>query len=99
MFNDLKENYKFNKIMEYITKPSILRLAKRAGIKSLSEDSYDSIINIINNNMTDLIKVILIVNSENNNKIINKNDVYNSLNLEGYNVSYSNELSRNTFTK
>ena len=29
--------------MEHITKPSITRLARRAGVKSLSEDCYNNI--------------------------------------------------------
>ena len=85
--------------MEFISKPSITRLARRAGIKSLSNDSYKAINNIIDINLNELLEIILIINSKNNIKTINKNDIYNAFLLKGYNVSYSNDLGTNTFTK
>ena len=39
----------------YITKPSIVRLARRAGVKSLSEDCYDEIFDLANIILTDIV--------------------------------------------
>jgi histone H4 len=85
--------------MEYITKSSISRLSKRAGIKNLSEDSYKTIEDIIEKDINDLVKTILIVNSQTNNKTINTSDIYNCFKIKGYNVSYSDDLNTNTMTK
>jgi histone H3/H4 len=85
--------------MEYITKSSISRLAKRAGIKNLSEDSYQAINKIIEKDVKDLVKILLIANCENNNKTININDIYNCFSIKGYNVSYSDDINTSTYIK
>jgi histone H3/H4 len=85
--------------MEHISKPSIKRLSKRAGVKSMSDDSYEVVNKIIEQNLEEIINVVLVINSQNKNKIITKEDLYNALNLKGCNVSYSNELGINTFIK
>ena len=76
-----------------ITKPSLSRLARRAGVKSLSEDCYKEINNFIVETLSKVLKTVLIVNSERNTKTIMPDDIYDSLSLNGYNFTTSNVLS------
>lgn len=78
--------------MENITKPSITRISRRAGIKSLSEDCYDTVRKIVYDKLDEVMKTIIIVNSEHNTKTIMDNDVYDALTLLNHNVTQSNDL-------
>ena len=79
--------------MERITKPSIARLGRRAGVKSLSDDCYDTVRNLISQKLDEILKTVVIVNSEHNTKTIMVNDVYESLALLNHNVAQSSELN------
>ena len=85
--------------MEKITKPSINRLAKRAGIKSLSDDCYDTIKNLIGMELNNIISNIIVVNSQNNTKTIMPKDVYDAFELMNYNITQSNDLNTNMCLK
>ena len=85
--------------MENITKPSITRLARRAGVKSLSEECYNNIRSIVNSELSDIILAVLVVNSEHNTKTIMPEDVYEALRLRGHNVTQSTELGTATCPK
>ena len=85
--------------MNHITKPSITRLARRAGVKSLSEDCYSNIHNIIGAYISDIIIAALVVNSEHNTKTLMSEDIYEALHLRGYNVAQSHELGTSTCPK
>ena len=56
--------------MEKISKPSINRLARRAGVKSISEDCYDTIRNLIGMELTNIVKNVILINSHNQTKTI-----------------------------
>ena len=79
--------------MERITKPSINRLARRAGVKSLSDNCYDTIRNLIGMELNNIIKTAMIVKSQNQTKTIMTKDIYNALHLLNYNVTESSELN------
>ena len=85
--------------MEHITKPSITRLARRAGVKSLSDDCYNSIRNLVENKLSDVINVALVVNSEHNTKTLMPEDNYEALFINGYNITQSSDLGTNTCVK
>lgn len=85
--------------MDYITKPSITRLARRAGIKSLSDDCYNSVRSLIEVYLDEIITAALIVNSEHNTKTLMSEDIYEALRLRGYNVTQSHELGTTTCAK
>ena len=85
--------------MEKISKPSINRLARRAGVKSISEDCYDTIRNLIGMELTNIIKNVILMNSHNQTKTIMVKDVYDALHLMNYNVTQSNDLNKNTCLK
>ena len=85
--------------MEKISKPSINRLARRAGVKSISEDCYETIRNLIGMELTNIIKNIIVINSHNQTKTIMVKDVYDSLHLMNYNVAQYNDLNTNSCLK
>jgi histone H3/H4 len=85
--------------MENITKPSITRLARRAGVKSVSDDCFDTIRCVISNKLHELISAVLIVNSEHQTKTLMSDDVHDSFKLIGENVTQSSDLGTNTCSK
>ena len=94
--------YILNKIMDTvcdITKPSITRLARRAGVKSVSDECFHAIRKIITNRLDELILASLIVNSEHQTKTLMSEDVYDSFSIIGHNVTQSNDLGTTTCSK
>ena len=85
--------------MEDITKPSITRLARRAGVKSVSDDCFNTIRHIIDNRLGELVKAALVVNSEHQTKTLMSSDIYDSLTLLGHNVTHSGDLGTSTCSK
>ena len=82
--------------MDYITKPSITRLARRAGVKSISEDCYTVIHDSIGQSIEDIVRVALVVNGARSTKTLMVDDVYDALRLKGYNVAHSADLGTGT---
>lgn len=78
--------------MEFITKPSITRIARKAGVKSISDDCYPTIYKTIDERLNDIVKTAVIVNNEQNTKTLMVDDVYKSFILNGYNVARSSDL-------
>ena len=85
--------------MEKLSKPSINRLAKRAGVKSLSEDCYDTVRNLIGMELNNIIKNIIVVNSGSQTKTIMVKDVYDTLHLMNNNITQSSNLNINSCMK
>jgi histone H3/H4 len=82
-----------NEIQTILSKPSITRLARRAGVKTLSDESYNTIRNLIGMKLNELINTIVIVNDNHNTKTIMSNDVYKACEFLGYNITESSELN------
>lgn len=76
-----------------LTKSAITKLARRAGVKSVSEDCYETIRNLIGMKLNEIIKGIIITNNNHNTKTIMTSDVYKTLEILGYNITESNELN------
>ena len=85
--------------MKGITKPSITRLARRAGVKSLSDDCFTTTRNLMDAKLNEVVNAILVVNSENGTKTIMIEDLYEALHLLGYNVTRSTEIGTSTRVK
>jgi len=85
--------------MQDITKPSITRLARRAGVKSVSDECFNPIRNIIFSQMDVLIKAALVVNSEHQTKTLMAEDIYEAFTLLKHNVTQSNDLGTTTCSK
>ena len=85
--------------MEDITKPSITRLARQAGVKSVSDDCFNTVRNLIYNRLDELISTALIVNSEHQTKTLMSEDIYDAFSLLGIDVTQSNDLGTTTCSK
>lgn len=85
--------------MEHITKPSITRLARRAGVKSLSDDSYNTVRSLADKYLNEIIKTALAVNSEHNTKTLMSEDIYEALRLKDYNIAQSHDIGSTTCSK
>jgi histone H3/H4 len=85
--------------MENITKPSITRLARRAGVKSISDNCFDTIRDLIDYRLQEVISASLIVNSERQTKTLMADDVYEALRLLNYNVTQSIDMGKSTCSK
>jgi histone H3/H4 len=81
-----------------LTRPSITRLARKAGIKSVSEECFEEIRDLIRNKLTSLLKIILIVNSERQTKTLMPDDIYEALKLSGENIAESHDLGTSSVT-
>lgn len=79
-----------------IKNTSVKRLARRAGIKSMSEDCYPLIRRIILAKLHEIAKTSLIVNSEMHTTSLMDKDVINALSFLGYNIGESNILCKDT---
>jgi len=75
------------------------RLARKAGVKSMSVGCYPLIHRVILAKLHDVAKITLIANSENHTKTIMGNDIVNTLSILGHNVGESNTLGTQTCTK
>ena len=74
------------------TKPAITRLARRSGVKSMSEDCIPLIQSLISIELNNVLRIIDIVNKQNNTKTIMPTDFYNALKFNGKNILESNDL-------
>ena len=82
--------------MEHIKKPSITRLARRAAIKSLSEECYPVIHQAIGEEIESIISAALIINSERGTKTLMMEDIRDAFRIRGHNVASSNVLGTAT---
>jgi histone H3/H4 len=82
-----------------ITKPSITRLARRAGVKSVSEDCFNIVRNLITTELEEIIRLTMIVNSEHQTKTLMPEDIYEAVSFNGANLTQSGELGKSTCSK
>jgi histone H3/H4 len=82
-----------------ITRPGITRLARRAGIKSISEECFPSIRALIAQHVNTIIKHALVINSEHQTKTLMADDIYEALSMTGENLTQSSELGTQTIAK
>lgn len=75
--------------MKELTDPSIARIGKKAGVKSMSRECHDTIRSLIEKQIDDIAATMLVVNSERQTKTIMADDAYDALALLGYNVTDS----------
>lgn len=78
--------------MKEFTKPALIRIARQAGIKTISDDCYDLIRTIISLRLKELCKVINIVHSQKNTKTIMADDVYEAFSQLNLAITTSSEL-------
>jgi len=82
--------------MDGISKPAITRLARKAGVKSMSDDCVTTIRNIIGMELTKVLQSVLIINEQRNTKTIMSDDVFEALRLKGYTLAKSTHFGKST---
>ena len=82
--------------MDNITKPSITRLARKAGVKSMADECHASVRQLADDYLTDIISAALVVN---NTKTLMPENIFDALRLKGYNVAQSSELGTSACAK
>lgn len=82
-----------------LTRPSITRLARKAGVKSISEDCFPLIRALITQRVNTIIRNALIVNSEHQTKTLMSEDVYEAVAISGENLAQSSDLGTMTIGK
>ena len=70
-----------------LTKPAITRLARRAGVKSMSDDCVVPIRNLIAMKLDEIMSTTITVNTQHTTKTIMADDVYEALSFTGVNVA------------
>lgn len=85
--------------MQDITKPSITRLARRAGVKSISDDCVIPVRVLINNYLDEILSTAYIFNTEHNTKTLMNDDIYNAMSILGYNITHSSNLGVSSSNK
>ena len=79
-----------------ITKPSLTRLARKAGIKSISEETFPYIYAVFEQHLTDVLRTSLHVNEYMGTKTLMQENVYTALSFFDQNLAQSQDLSFNT---
>jgi histone H3/H4 len=82
-----------------ITRPSIVRLSRKAGIKSLGDDSFQLIREIAEQKTEEIIRKALVMCSEKGTKTLMEEDIYDVLGLLGCNLTKSTELGTTIMEK
>jgi histone H3/H4 len=82
--------------MEDFTKPSITRLARRAGVKTMSDDCYSTISNLIALKLDKIISNIVTVNNSRGTKTVMIDDLIDTLNLMNVHIPKSTDLNKST---
>jgi len=85
--------------MDGISKPAITRLARKAGIKSMSDDCVTTIRNIIGMELSRTLNVVFVVNEQRNTKTIMPDDVFDALSLRGYSLTKSEQFGKSTCSR
>jgi histone H3/H4 len=79
--------------MDEFTKSSITKLARKAGVKTLSDECYSTISNLIAIKIDDILKDVIICNSERRTKTLMIDDLVKSLSLRYKHITKSNDLN------
>lgn len=85
--------------VEGITRPSITRLARQAGVKSVSEDCFDLTRGILTTKIDEIISAALVFNTEHATKTLMPEDIYSAMKFLGYNATESSEMGTNSCSK
>tara|TARA_B100000212_G_C27332089_1_gene515120 strand:+ start:704 stop:958 length:255 start_codon:yes stop_codon:yes gene_type:complete len=74
------------------TKPAITRLARRAGVKSMSDDCVDVIRSLIAMRLNEILKATVAVNEQSSTRTIMLDDIYTAMQFNGINVAKSDDI-------
>lgn len=89
---DVDHDDKSNINEKGLTKPAITRLARRAGVKSMSDDCIAPIKHLIAMKLEEILYTTTVVNSQHTTKTIMPDDVYEGFAFLGINVARTDEF-------
>ncbi len=72
-----------------IPKPCLVRLARKGGVKSISEECFERLRTIIKNKVQEVLETVSIINED---KIVSTEDLYQALAINGIMLTKSTEL-------
>lgn len=78
---------------ELFTKPAILRIARKAGIKNLSDECYEPVRSLMGVELDEIMRIALYINKIRGTKTVSVDDISDSLRLLGRNYAKSEDLS------
>jgi histone H3/H4 len=78
--------------MEKMTKRAITRLARQAGVKSISDNCFDFIRSLVGIQLKEIMDAAFILSSQTQSKTIMTDHIYDALRILGYNVTQSNNI-------
>ncbi len=84
--------------VKYFTKPSILKLARKAGVKSLSEDAYPVIDTILAARIEQLVRDGLHIHQMRGARVLTCDDIQKGAELRGMFFADGNELKQSKAT-
>ena len=77
----------------FFTRPSLLKIARKAGIKSLADDCYHLIDTMMIDRIEKLVREGILVNKVRGGKVLTAEDVQVAAHLRGQNVTSGDALS------
>ena len=80
----------FNSSEYFIKNTALNKLSKRAGVKTLSNDAYPIIHNILTNKINEVSDIIKCVNAENGTQNIMIKDIQTAFEIMGINIILNN---------
>ena len=81
-----------NECAKGFTKPAITRLARRAGVKSMSDDCILPLKHLVAIKLNEILYTTTVVNDQHATKTIMPDDVYEALSLCGIHVARTEEF-------
>ena len=82
--------------MNGITRPPLKRLARRAGVRSMSEQCAPLLRQLVALELNRIMRFTSVVNQQHNTKTVMIDDLYNALQLMGINVAHMDHKSKKT---
>jgi len=82
--------------MSSITNPSLYRLARQAGVKTMSSDCTDVLRKLLKLRADEISKSIIVLNKQSGTKTFMPNDVYSAMNIMGINLTKSDVMGETT---
>lgn len=75
-----------------LSKPAITRLARQAGVKSISDECFPVVRELIAKKLETVLKSVLIVNSEKQTRTLMVSDIYDAFELQNEYPAQSEDL-------
>ena len=79
--------------MDIFTKPAIIKLARRAGIKNISDDCIKQIRSLIALKINEILNMTIIINNQHSHKTIMFEDLYQALKILNINCATQENMN------